>query len=207
MRIRPKQLSRYAWYLKPFFWNQRRKYGAVLDSALLWARSPRLFLGVAFLYGMIDRRSSPLDPALRSLVTVRVSQINWCRFCVDLNSATLLRRGASIAKVEALEHWRDSNLFDARERAALDYAEAMTRSDAQVDDSHIARLKEFFADDAVIELTGLIAFQNLSSKFNAALAVPAQGFCRLPATELREVDGGPNQTLRTDGGQGDRLRS
>lgn len=66
MRISAK--DRYPWYLRPFFWNQRRKYGAVLDAALLWARAPRLFIGVALLYGMIDRRSSPLPPPLRSLV-------------------------------------------------------------------------------------------------------------------------------------------
>jgi AhpD family alkylhydroperoxidase len=70
----------------------------VLDSALLWARAPKLFLGVAHLYGAIDRKKSPLEPALRSLVTVRVSQLNGCRFCVDLNSATLLRRGVPSTK-------------------------------------------------------------------------------------------------------------
>jgi alkylhydroperoxidase family enzyme len=43
----------------------------------------------------------------------------------------------------------------------------------------MARLKTFFSDDALVDLTGLIAFQNLSSKFNAALDVPAQGFCQL----------------------------
>jgi len=42
------------------------------------------------------------------------------------------------------------------------------------------RLKQHFDDDAVIELTALIAFQNMSSKFNSALGVPAQGFCRVP---------------------------
>lgn len=183
MRIDPRAVQESPWYLRPFFWNQRRKYGAALDAALLWARSPKLFLGVAFLYGMIDRNSSPIDPPLRSLVTVRVSQLNWCRFCVDLNSATLLKRGASLAKIEALEAWRESDLFDERERAALDYAEAMTSSDRQVDDRHVERLKQHFDDDAIVELTGLIAFQNLSSKFNAALAVPPQGFCRLPAGE------------------------
>ena len=47
------------WYLRPFFWNQRRKYGAALEAALLWVRSPRLFLAVAALYGVIDRRGSP----------------------------------------------------------------------------------------------------------------------------------------------------
>jgi AhpD family alkylhydroperoxidase len=179
-RIAPLAPSAAPWYLWPFFWNQRRKYGAVLDAALLWARAPRLFLGVALLYGMIDRRSSPIPPALRSLVTVRVSQINHCAFCVDINSATLLKRGVPMAKVEALEGWRDSPLFDARERAALAYAEAMTFSDRRVDDALMAALRAHLDEDAVVELTGLVAFQNLSSKFNAALDVPAQGFCRLP---------------------------
>lgn len=109
MRINPRREQDCPWYLRPFFRNQRRKCGKALDASLLWARSPKLFLGVAFLYGMIDRGSSPIDPALRSLVTVRVSQLNWCRFCVDLNSATLLKRGASPEKIENLERWRDSD--------------------------------------------------------------------------------------------------
>lgn len=180
MRIAVKALEEYPFYLRPFFRHQRRKYGAVLDPALLWARVPRLFLAVAALYGVVDRRSSPLSPALRSLVTVRVSQINWCRFCVDINSATLLRRGVAMAKIEALENWRDSDLFDATERLALEYAEAVTRSDIEVDEALAARLKRRFGDDGVVELTALIAFQNLSSKFNAALDVAPQGFCRLP---------------------------
>lgn len=182
MRIKAMPTRSYTWYLRPFFWNQRRKYGRVLDAALLWARSPRLFLGVAILYGMIDRRGSPIEPALRSLVTVRVSQINWCAFCVDLNSATLLKRGASPEKVETLGAWRNSVLFTERERAALDYAEAMTRSDARVEDGHFERLRTHFDDDAIVELTGLIAFQNMSSKFNSALAVRPQGFCSLSVT-------------------------
>jgi len=180
MRIEPRPLNRYPWYLRPFFWNQKRKYGAILESALLWARAPRLFLGVAVLYGMIDRRASPLDPALRSLVTVRVSQINHCSFCVDLNSATLMKRGASLDKVDALQDWRDSTLFDKRERVALEYAEAVTWSDREVDDDLFERLHQDFDDDAIVELTGLVAFQNMSSKFNSALAVPPAGFCRLP---------------------------
>jgi AhpD family alkylhydroperoxidase len=166
--------------LRPFFWNQRRKYGKVLDAALLWTRSPRLFLAVALLYGALDRRSSPIPPALRALLTVRVSQINHCRFCVDLNSATLLKRGIGADKLWALADWRASNLFDDRERIALEYAEAITRSDLEVRDDLMRRLKGHFDEDAIVELTALIAFQNLSSKFNAALDVPPQGFCRLP---------------------------
>lgn len=186
MRIRALNPSEYAWFIRPFFWRQRRKYGAILDAALLWGRAPRLFAGVAILYGMIDRRRSPIEPALRSLVTVLVSRINHCAFCVDINSATLLKRGVSQEKVEALSHWQDSRLFSDRERAALDYTDAVTRYDRGVDDRLFERLRQFFSEDEVVELTGLIAFQNMSSKFNNALDVPAQGFCRMPTQPGRE---------------------
>ena len=185
MRIEGKPAADLPWYLRPFFWNQRRKYGAELDAARLWARSPKLFLAVALLYGALDRKRSPLPPALRSLLTVRVSQINHCAFCVDINSATLLRRGVNEEKLAALAQWPESNLFDERERAALDYAEAMTRSDRDVDDAMLDALRRHFDEDAIVELTGLIAFQNMSSKFNSALAVPPQGFCVLPAAPGR----------------------
>ena len=56
----------------------------------------------------------------------------------------------------------------------------MTISDRRVTDELVARLKGHFDDDAIVELTGLIAFQYLCSKFNAALDLPAQGFCRIP---------------------------
>jgi AhpD family alkylhydroperoxidase len=184
MRIAPAR--RWPWYLRPFFWNQRRKYGQALDASLLWARSPRLFLGVAFLYGAIDRKRSPIEPVLRSLLTVRVSQVNNCPFCVDINSAMLLKRGVPINKLDALDRWHGSNLFDACERLALEYAEAVTRSDVEVTDDLMDRLKQHFDEDAVVELTALIAFQNMSSKFNSALAVSPQGFCRIPGSKGSE---------------------
>lgn len=182
MRVPTRRPGDYPWYLRPFFRSQRRNYGQVLAPGLLWARVPRLFIAVAILYGMLDRWRPRIDPVLRSLVTVRVSQLNWCRFCIDINSATLAQRTGSMDKVDALEDWRESPLFDARERDVLEYTEAMTRSDRQVTDAMVERLRAYFDDDALVELTGLIAFQNLSSKFNSALDVPAQGFCSIPGS-------------------------
>jgi AhpD family alkylhydroperoxidase len=179
MRIKPKPLGECSLILRPFFWNQKRKYGAVLDAALLWARTPPLFLGVAFLYGRIDRRRSPIAPVLRSLVSVRVSQLNGCGFCVDINSATLMKHGVSADKLLGLSTWRNNDLFDDRERVVLDYAETVTTASNRVTDAQIDGLWEFFTDDAIVELTGLIAFQNMSSKFNSALGVEPQGFCRI----------------------------
>jgi AhpD family alkylhydroperoxidase len=184
MRIEPRREKKCSWYLRPFFWNQRRKYGVVLDSALMWARAPKVFLAVAFLYGMIDRKNSPLCPILRSLVTVRVSQLNGCSFCVDINSATLLKRGAALEKVVALDNWRQSGLFSESERIALEYTEAVTLQSNAIDNGLMERLKKHFDNDAIVELTALIAFQNLSSKFNSALGVPPQGFCQIPSRNM-----------------------
>jgi len=171
---------RYPWYINLFFWNQKRRYGQVLEPARLWAKSPKVFTTLALLYGAFDRKSSPLKPELRSLVTVRVSQINWCRFCVDINSMTVLKRGSSEAKLKDLAHFRDSPLFSDKEKATLNYAEAVTYSDRQVTEEDRIELQKYFNEDAIIELTGLIGFQNMSSKFNSALDVQPQGFCRVP---------------------------
>ncbi len=181
MEIKPKHLNEYPWYVRLIFRSQKRKYGKVLKSGLMWARIPRLFAAVSFFYGALERKLSPLSPILRSLIVVRVSQVNGCPYCVDLNSAVLAERAGSLEKIDALESWQESSLFDNMERVALEYAEAVTYTDRQVSTGLMSQLQQHFDKDAIVELTGLIAFQNLSSKFNAALDVEPQGFCRIPS--------------------------
>ncbi len=82
-------------------------------------------------------------------------------------------------KVEQLDRWKESDVFNDKEKVAIEYAEAMTYSDQQVTDELMGRLKKLFDDDSIIEMTGLIAFQNMSSKFNSALDVPLQGICKV----------------------------
>ncbi len=171
---------RFAWYIRPLLWLQRRHYGRELEPARLWGRTPRAFLAMAAMYGALDRKASPLAPALRAMIQVRVSQINWCAFCIDLNAATCLKREVSEEKLAALPQFAASALFDEREKAALRYAEAMTYSDRRTDPDLIAVLRRHFSDEAIVELTALIAYQNMSSRFNAALDVPAAGFCQSP---------------------------
>ena len=167
----------YPWYVRLIFAAQRRKYGTELEPARLWGRLPRAFLMLTLLYRSLDRRSSPLEPALRALVQVRISQINWCAFCVDLNGAAALERAVAPAKLDALEQFESSPLYTEREKAALAFAEALTDPARLVDDACFARLRTYFDEQEVLELAALAAFQNLSSKFNAALGVPAQGYC------------------------------
>lgn len=179
--IAPKPLSQYPWYLQWFFKRQARKYGQTLSPSWLWGRWPTLFGGVLLLLGLFQRRKSPIDTALRSLVSARVAQLNGCAFCVDLNSYNLLLAAGSARKAEEVDRWRESALYSSRERAALEYAEAMSDTSRRVEAKHIDALRSHFDDDAITALTAWIAFQNMCAKFNAALGAEENGLCRLPA--------------------------
>lgn len=182
MHITDPSESSLRWYLRPFFARQRKRFGTLLKPAMVWARVPPLYAALSGFYAALERRGSPLPPALRSLLQIRISQINHCAFCVDLNAALAAERAGAADKVLAVERWRDSALFSELERLALDYAEAMTDSARRVDAALVAQLRRHLDEAGLIELTALVAFQNLSSKFNAALDIPAQGFCALPLT-------------------------
>ena len=83
--------------------------------------------------------------------------------------------GVPDEKILALESYATSPLYDERERVALEYADAITLSERDVDDDLFERVRRGFDDDAVVELTAVIAWENSSSKFNRALRVPSQG--------------------------------
>lgn len=169
------------WWQRLWFRRQIRRYGQAFVPALVWARVPALHAALSGFYAALERRASPLPPVLRSLVQVRVSQLNHCAFCIDLNAALAAERAGSVDKALSVERWRDDARFDACERAALAYAEAITITGTDVEAALIAQLRLHFDEPALIELTALVAFQNLSSKFNAALDIPSQGFCRAPS--------------------------
>ena len=83
--------------------------------------------------------------------------------------------GLSDEKILALADYATSPLYSDAERVALEYADAITLSDRDVDDDLFARLRAHYADDAIVELTEVVAWENASSKFNRALRIPSQG--------------------------------
>ena len=78
-----------------------------------------------------------------------------------------------------MESAATSPLFNEEERAALAYAEAMTITGQRVTDELFARVRKSFDEPAVVELTAAVALENFRSKFNVALGIEAQGFCRI----------------------------
>ena len=83
--------------------------------------------------------------------------------------------GVSDEKILTLGDYATSPLYTEAERVALEYADAITLGDRDVGDDLFARVRRFYDDDAVVELTEVIAWENASSKFNRALRIPSQG--------------------------------
>jgi len=101
---------------------------------------------------------------------------------MDINAARAAdTTEGGLDKLAELMSWRDSKLFSEAERVALDYAEAITYTDRQVDDALFARVKQHFTEPQIVELTAAIAFENFRSKFNPPLGIEAQGFCVVPS--------------------------
>ena len=162
-------LSKIPFILRPQAWLHRRHYGEVL-SPIRWS----MFVG------WLERKRSPLDPVVRSLVSARIAQMCLCEFCVDITSMKVAERTGSNDKLLAVADWRQSPLFSDEERLALEYAEAASVTPPTVDDALRTRLAAHFDAQALTELTALIGLQNLSARFNSAMDIPAQGLCRIP---------------------------
>ena len=82
--------------------------------------------------------------------------------------------GISDEKILALADYATSPLYNEIERVTLEYADCMTITGREVSDELFSRLRQFYDDDALVELTEIIAWENASSKFNRALRIPSQ---------------------------------
>ena len=82
--------------------------------------------------------------------------------------------GVANEKIAALPSYATSPLYDDAERVTLEYADSMTITDREVPDELFERLRRFYDEDAIVELTATIAWENCSSKFNRALRIPSQ---------------------------------
>lgn len=118
--------------------------------------------------------SSSLDPRLRALVEIRVSQINGCVYCVDLHTKQARHLGEAQQRLDTLPVWHESPYFDERERAALAWAEALTHiSETHAPDADYSKLAEHFSEKEIVDLTIAISLINAWNRISI-------GFRKLP---------------------------
>lgn len=116
------------------------------------------------------RQKASLSGKLRELVILRIALVNRAEYEYHAHTPYALKEGLSQAKIDALPSWRESDAFDATERAVLAYADAMTE-DIQVDDAVFEAAAAGLDAREMTELTATIAAYNLVSRFLEAIKI------------------------------------
>ncbi|MCM2580402.1 carboxymuconolactone decarboxylase family protein [Streptomyces meridianus] len=163
-------------------WYSRRTYGKVLDPARAAAHNRRVLVSVLRLEQGVARWHR-LDEALKTLAVAASAASIGCSWCMDFGYWESHRRGMDVRKLSDVPRWRDSDVYTPLERDVMEYAEAMTATPPTVDDALVARLREHLDDAALVELTAMVALENMRSRINASLGLTSQGFrdsCDIP---------------------------
>lgn len=115
-------------------------------------------------YGYVMK--SGLPEVLINLVFLRISQINNCAYCLDMHTRDLLKMGLKIEKLALLQAWAEAgNLFDERERAALAWAETVTRvAETGVPDEAYKAARAVFDEREIVNLTIAIGLMNVYNR-------------------------------------------
>jgi len=112
---------------------------------------------------------SGLEKPLVELVRLRASQINGCAFCIDMHGSDALKAGETPRRLLALNAWRETPFFSDRERAALGWAEAVTRlTEGHVPDAVWDALRPQFTPEEIVDLTLLVTTINAWNRFAIA---------------------------------------
>jgi AhpD family alkylhydroperoxidase len=111
-------------------------------------------------YGYVLQSGLPAD--LVELTYLRVSQINNCAYCLDMHTRDLLKKGTTIEKLALVQAWEEGgDLFSERERAALAWAETVTRvAETGVPESAFQSARAVFEEKELVDLTIAIGLMN-----------------------------------------------
>jgi 4-carboxymuconolactone decarboxylase len=156
----------------------------MIEPLQVYAHRPRLLIG----YGLMEDATARLrsvDERLKLLAELKAATLTGCEYCIDIGSLIARLAGISEEQLLALPRYRDSDLFDELEKLVIDYAVGISSTPVDVPDELFAKLRSHFDDAQLVELTNVIALENMRGRFNLALDIGAAGFsegmvCAIP---------------------------
>jgi alkylhydroperoxidase family enzyme len=163
----------------------RKMIGEVPEAAgVMWHN--RAVLNSSMGFGRKVQKWNQLDPDLTSFAHMTVAAFVGCSWCLDFNYFQAHNEGLDEAKASEVPRWRESSVFTSLERDVMEYAEAMSETPLQVTDELSARLLAQLGAPALVELTSVVGFANMTARGNVALGIESQGFskaCTLPLAQ------------------------
>lgn len=129
-----------------------------------------------------------MDPTVHHLIKIRVSQINGCGYCIDMHTKDARAAGETEQRLYMLSAWRETSIYSAKERAALQWAEEVTRLDNQhVPDESFHEVKRHFSEQELVVLTLAVIEINGWNRFAISFQYPAGDYQAGSVRTLREA--------------------
>ena len=167
----------------------RRTFGAIPDGLYVYFHHRPLLKAVLRFEGKVAKWDA-LDPTLKSYAQLASAGVIGCSWCLDFGYFKAHHDGLDLAKVSEVPRWRESDVFTPLERDVLEYAEAMSATPMTVTDAMVAGLVGRLGTVAVVELTQMIALENMRSRFNSAAGLQSQGYSDACERPLAVPSGG-----------------
>jgi AhpD family alkylhydroperoxidase len=164
-------------------WLSRKMFGQAADNGFAMAHNRKVLWATLFHERRVAKFDR-LDPTLRRLAEMTVAVEIGCSWCVDFGFYLAEGEGLDLDKLAAVSRWREAENLSPLEKQVIEYAVASTATPSEVTDEMVAGLRDALGDEALVELTMMIAVENERSRFNASLGLVSQGFsatCRLPS--------------------------
>lgn len=153
----------------------KKMFGRVPESlGVLWQNPPVLKASMS--YGQKLQKWNACDESLKSFAHMAVASYIGCTWCLDFGYFMGRNQGLDLEKAREIPRWRESTAFTAQERRVLEYAEAMSNTPPTVTDEMVAELVADLGEPAVVELTSVIGYANLTTRGNVALGIESEGF-------------------------------
>jgi alkylhydroperoxidase family enzyme len=172
--------------LRFIYWYAPRMYGKVPTNVkVIAARAPKT-MDLFSALGKYETKGVRLDKEIHYEILMFVAETNGCGFCVDFGHMMVMKDNMNMQKFNALPEYRTSPLFSDRERAALAYAEEVTRKKRVVDDT-FDKLRRYFKDWEIVEITTLVAIQNFENLLNIPLGIGSDGLCAIAQARKKQM--------------------
>ena len=169
----------------------RKTLGQVPTSLGVYWHNQKVLMGMAGVGGKVQKWDA-CDEQLKSFAHMAVASQVGCSWCLDFNYFEAHNKNLDMDKAREVPRWRESAAFSSLERDVLEYAEAMSVTPLAVTDEMVSRLIEALGTPAVVELTQMIALENMRSRFNSAAGLQSQGYsdvCEFPLMDAASAAG------------------
>lgn len=152
-----------------------RMMGQVPTPLGVYWHTPKV-LKTTFAMGNQAKKWDACDETLKSFAHMAVASLVGCSWCLDLHYFQAHNEQLDLEKAREVPRWRASEVFTPLERDVMAYAEAMSQTPPRVTDELSSRLLEELGAAALVELTAVISFANLTTRGNVALGIESDGF-------------------------------